>query len=65
MTSQPGAHSPREPFVFSLLREVFFSVEDQREELQPVSDREFYSILTILVAGLATIALTIGPLAVR
>ncbi len=65
MTQQHNAHSPREPFLFSLIRDVLFSEEDQHEDLQPVGDREFYSILTILIAGLAIMAFTIGPLAIR
>ncbi len=39
--------------------------EDQFEELRPISGKEFYSALAILVAGLAAIALTIGPLGIR
>ena len=39
--------------------------EDHFEDLRPIEDRQFYSILAILVAGLAAIALTIGPLAIR
>ena len=39
--------------------------EDHFEDLRPIEDKQFYSVLAILVAGLAAIALTIGPLAIR
>ena len=57
-------HSVKEPFAFWLIREFLAADEDGSEELQPIDDKEFYSVLGLLVAGIAILALTIGPLAV-
>lgn len=57
--------SIQEPFAFWLIREFMASKEDASEDLRPISNREFYSILAMLVAGVAALALTIGPFALR
>ncbi len=53
-----------EPFAFWLIREFLGGEEESFEELTPVSDKEFYSILAMLVAAIAAIALTIGPFSI-
>lgn len=45
-----------------LIREFFVSDDDQFGALKPISNREFYSVLAMLIAGLALLAVTIGPL---
>lgn len=54
-----------ESFLFWLLQQFPGSPEEELDHLQPIGNREFYSVLTLLAAGLVTIALTIGPLAIR
>ena len=53
-----------EPFVFQLVREFLVSDDDRIEELEPIGDKEFYSVLAMLIAGVVLLALTIGPIAV-
>jgi hypothetical protein len=57
--------SIQEPFAFWLIREFLTSEEDAAEELRPITNREFYSILAMLVAGVAVLGLTIGPFALH
>jgi hypothetical protein len=38
--------------------------EDTSEDLRPIGDKEFYSTLAMLIAGLVLLALTIGPFAI-
>jgi hypothetical protein len=54
-----------EPFAFWLTREFLATEEDQAEDLRPIGDKEFYSTLAMLVAGIVVLALTIGPFAIR
>ena len=53
-----------EPFAFWLIREFLSDEEEGWEELKPIGNKEFYSILAMLVAAVAVIALTIGPLSI-
>jgi hypothetical protein len=53
-----------EPFAFWLIREFLTSDEDKSEDLQPIDNKEFYSVLAMLIAGVAVLALTIGPFAI-
>ena len=53
-----------EPFAFWLIREFLTSDEDASEDLKPIEDKEFYSMLGMLIAGVAVLALTIGPFAI-
>lgn len=57
-------HVVPEPFMFGLIREFFESDDDQFEDLQPIGSKEFYSILGLLLGGVAILALTIGPFAI-
>ncbi len=60
-----GSGKEYEPFAFWLVRQFLSSPDEELEDLKPVDDKEFYSILGMLLAGLAAIALTIGPFAIR
>ncbi len=40
------------------------SGEDESEDLLPIGDTEFYATLAMLIAGVAVLALTIGPFAI-
>jgi hypothetical protein len=51
-------------FAFQLVREFLISDDDQFEELEPIGDKEFYSVLAMLIAGVVLLALTIGPIAI-
>jgi hypothetical protein len=53
--------SAPEPFVFWLIREFLATKEDASEDLQPISSKEFYSVLGMLFAGILLLAVTIGP----
>jgi hypothetical protein len=55
----------QEPFAFRLVREFLTTEEDQAEDLRPIGNKEFYTTLAMLVAGVAVLALTIGPFAIR
>jgi hypothetical protein len=52
------------PFAIRLVREFLISDDEQFEELEPIGDREFYSILAMLIVGVVLLALTIGAIAV-
>ena len=56
--------SIQQPSWWELVRESFISDDDQFDELKPIGDKEFYSVLAILVAGVVLLALTIGPIAI-
>jgi hypothetical protein len=56
--------SIQEPFAFWLVRAFLPSEEDVSEDLRPISDKEFYAVLAMLIAGVAALALTIGPFAI-
>jgi hypothetical protein len=53
-----------EPFAFWLIREFLSGEEESFDELKPIGGREFYSVLAMLLAAVAVIALTIGPLSI-
>ncbi len=53
-----------QPFAFWLVQEVLSGEEETLEELKPIADKEFYAILAMLLAAIATIALTIGPFSI-
>jgi hypothetical protein len=55
--------SVQEPFAFWLIREFLTSKTDESEDLRPIDDKEFYSAIAILAAGVLFLALTIGPFA--
>jgi hypothetical protein len=55
--------SVQEPFAFWLIRECLMSKTDESEELRPIDDKEFYSVMALLAAGVLVLALTIGPFA--
>ncbi len=44
-----------EPFAFQLVRQFLPAMEDQEEEVQPISDREFYSILVMIIVALVVL----------
>jgi hypothetical protein len=50
-----------EPSLFRLILEFLFSDEKRIEELEPIGDKEFYSILAMLITGIVLLAVTIGP----
>ena len=52
-----------EPLVFCLIRQFLATEEDQMLDLQPITNKEFYSVLLILVLGIVILALAIGPFA--
>jgi hypothetical protein len=57
--SAPGSFGP-------WFAQQFLATDDDRfDDLRPIGDKEFYGALGILFAGVAAIALTIGPLALR
>ncbi len=56
--------SVQEPFAFWLIREFLASDENGLEDLQPIDDKEFYSVLAMLITGVVVLALTIGPFAI-
>jgi hypothetical protein len=41
-----------EPFAFWLVRQFLPAVEDQEEDVQPINNREFYSIMGMIVVVL-------------
>lgn len=53
-----------EPFAFWLIREFLTSDEDELEDLRPMDNKEFFSVLAMLIAGIAVLAVTIGPFAI-
>jgi hypothetical protein len=53
-----------EPFAFWLIREFLTSHEYESEDLKPIDNKEFYSVLAMLIAGIAVLAVTIGPFAI-
>jgi len=53
-----------EPFAFWVIREFITSDEAASEDLKPIDSKEFYSVLAMLIAGVAVLALTIGPFAI-
>jgi hypothetical protein len=55
--------SVQEPFAFWLIREFLMSKTDESEELRPIDDKEFYSAMALMTAGVLVLALTIGPFA--
>ena len=54
----------QERFAFWLVREFLTSEDEQFTNLEPISNKEFYSVLGLLIAGVAVLALTIGPFAI-
>ncbi len=55
--------SAQEPFVFMLIREFLTTKADESEESRPIDNKEFYSAMALLTAGVVILALTIGPFA--
>ncbi len=53
-----------QPFAFWLIQEFLSGEEETLEELTPIGDKEFYSILALLLAAVAVIALTISPFSI-
>jgi hypothetical protein len=45
----------QEPFAFQLVRQFLPAVEDLKEDIQPISNREFYSIMGMIVVVLAVL----------
>jgi hypothetical protein len=56
--------SIRDPFAFWLSQEFLAVDEHESEDLKPIGDKEFYSVLAMLVTGVVVLALTIGPIAI-
>jgi len=56
-------HSVAQPLAFRLIEEFFISDDDEFEESKPISNKEFYSILAMLIVGVVVLAVTIGPFA--
>ena len=50
------------PLSFRSLRGFIVSDREASEELQPITNREFLSVLSMLIVGLLLLAVTIGPL---
>ncbi len=57
-------HVISEPFAFWLVREFLSGDAESLENLEPIGNKEFYSILAMLLAGVAAIAFTIGPFSI-
>lgn len=53
--------STAEHFAFWLVRTFLASAEDQSEDMRPISDKEFFAVLAMLIGGVLLLALTIGP----
>jgi hypothetical protein len=47
----------QEPFAFQLVRQFLAAIEDQEEDVQPISNYEFYSIMTMIVVALVLLDL--------
>ena len=62
--SMINPQSVSEPFSFWFIREFLTSENDRTEETKPIDDKEFYSVLAMLFAGVVILALTIGPFAI-
>ncbi len=45
----------QEPFVFQLVRQFLPAVEDHEEDVQPISNYEFYSIMSMILAALVVL----------
>jgi hypothetical protein len=45
----------QEPFAFQLVRQLLPCEEDLKEDIQPISNREFYSIMGMIVVVLAVL----------
>jgi len=45
-----------EPFVFWLIQELFSGTENDSEELEPISNREFYAWLGLITGALLVYA---------
>jgi hypothetical protein len=44
-----------EPFLFQLIHQLFQAEEKESDEMQPVSDREFYSIMGVIIVALVVL----------
>ena len=44
------------PFMFWLIKEVFSSGQEAEEEMIPIGDREFFSLMTLVVGALGVYA---------
>ncbi len=55
--------SIQEPFASGLVREFLASKTGENEYSRPIDDKEFYSAMAIVAAGVLILALTIGPFA--
>jgi hypothetical protein len=42
----------QEPFAFWLVRQFLIAEEDLKEDFEPISNREFFSILSMIIAAL-------------
>ncbi len=49
MNTSPKLH---EPFMFWLVRQFLPPEEDRQENVQPITDREFYSTIAMIIAAL-------------
>jgi hypothetical protein len=45
----------QEPFAFWLVRQVLPNIENQEEDIQPISNREFYSMMGMIIVVLAVL----------
>ena len=46
-----------EPFFFWLVRQLLPAVENQEEDIQPISNREFYSIMSMIIVVLVVLGI--------
>ncbi len=47
----------QEPFAFWLIQQFLPPIEDQEEDVQPISNYEFYSVMAIIVVALVLLDL--------
>jgi len=52
------------PFSFRMIREFLVSDEELFGEMKPIGNREFYTILAMVIGAVLLLAVTIGPLAI-
>lgn len=45
-------NSAEQPFMFWLIQELFSKDESFEEETKPISDREFYTLMALIVGSL-------------
>ena len=44
-----------EPFVFWLIRQYLPAIDDKEEDVQPINNREFYSIMSMIILALVVL----------